>query len=92
MKKLRKEPDFDDKDYGPNDIGLVPPGVGVDVRKPKLRLVGADGNAFAILGRAFEAARASGWSIDHWKKFRDEAMSSDYDHLLATCVEHFDVH
>jgi hypothetical protein len=60
--------------------------------KPKLKLSGADGNAFAILGRAFEAARASGWSIERWQSFRQEAMASDYDNLLLKCAEFFDVH
>lgn len=59
--------------------------------KPKLKLSGEDGNAFMILGRAIHKARQSGWTEDEIEKFRVEAMDGDYDHLLKTCTEHFDV-
>ena len=50
-------------------------------------LVGEDGNAFAILGtmqRALQRARVPNEEI---QQFRDEATSSDYDHLLQTCMD-----
>ena len=59
--------------------------------KPKLKLVGSDGNAFAILGKAIGAARKAGWSQEEIEKFRKEAMEGDYDHLLQTCMNYFDV-
>jgi len=92
MKKL--EPDIDDeKDYGPDDIGLVPPtGVDVPPPKPRLRLIGTDGNAFAILGAALNKARECGWSVEKYKRFKEEATSGNYDQLLATVQRYFDVH
>ena len=56
-------------------------------RKPPLKLVGEDGNAFAILGRASRVARKHG--LD-WSKIQAEATSSDYDHLLQTMMKYFD--
>lgn len=62
-----------------------------DAAKPPLKLVGTDGNAFAVLGEARRAARKAGWSDERWASVRDEAMAGDYDHLLRTLMEHFDV-
>lgn len=60
--------------------------------KPKLKLTGLYGNAFSIIGRALKAAKASGsFSNDDIEKFKKEAKSGDYDNLLQTCMEYFDV-
>lgn len=59
--------------------------------KPKLLLVGADGNAFMLLGLAKRAARRAGWSEEHWAAVASEAKASDYDHLVQVLMEHFDV-
>ena len=59
--------------------------------KPILQLLGQDGNAFAILGKARRAAKDADWSDAEVKKFMDEAKSGDYDHLLQTCMKYFDV-
>ena len=54
----------------------------------KVKLVGEDGNAFAILGRCYQAlVRAR--RRDLWEEFRKEATSSDYNHLLATVCDYF---
>ena len=58
--------------------------------KPRLQLVGEDGNAFFILARASRAARRAGWTEDEWAVVREEAKSGDYDHLLQTVMKHFD--
>lgn len=53
-----------------------------------VKLVGEDGNAFAILGRCHQAlVRAR--RRDLWEEFRKEATSSDYNHLLATVCDYF---
>lgn len=62
-----------------------------DTGKPPLKLVGTDGNAFAILGLAVRAARKAGWSHEQISDFQSEAMTGDYDHLLQTVMKHFDV-
>lgn len=59
--------------------------------KPRIQLIGEDGNAFAILGRCQKAARKAGWSKDAIEAFMEEAKSGDYDHLLRTVMEHFAV-
>jgi hypothetical protein len=58
--------------------------------KIKVKLVGEDGNAFAILGRCQRAMRNAGVPDTDQKKFFDEAKSGDYDHLLRTCLKWFD--
>jgi hypothetical protein len=59
--------------------------------KPKLKLVGKDGNAFNILGLARKAARNAGWTKEEIDAFMKEATSGDYNDLLAACMEHFEV-
>ncbi len=52
-----------------------------------VKLVGEDGNAFAIIGRVTQALRSAGVPPLEVTQFQDECMSSDYDHLLVTCME-----
>lgn len=59
--------------------------------KPRLKLVGEDGNAFAIMGRAQRAWRKAKLPEDDLKKIMAEARNGDYDHLLGTIIEYFDV-
>jgi len=56
--------------------------------KPQLELVGHDGNAFVILGRARKVALKHGLP---WDAIHKEATSGDYDHLLQTMMKHFEV-
>jgi hypothetical protein len=59
------------------------------VRHPEVtvRLVGEDGNAFAILATVKRALRRAGVDETEIARFRDEAVAGDYDHLLNTCME-----
>jgi len=59
--------------------------------KPKLKLSGRNGNAFVILGAARKAAREAGWTKEDIDDFMAEAMVGNYDHLLQTCMNHFEV-
>ena len=59
--------------------------------KPKLRLVGQDGNAFNVLGLARRAAKRAEWPQEKIDAFMKEATSGDYDNLLTTCMKYFDV-
>ena len=56
----------------------------------KVKLVGTDGNAFAILGKVSQALKKAGY-VDLAKEFRDEATKGDYNHHLATCMDYVDV-
>lgn len=51
-----------------------------------VELVGQDGNAFAILGRVSAALRKAGHG-DSVSEYMNEAMSGDYDHLLAVTMQ-----
>lgn len=59
--------------------------------KPVVRLVGHDGNAFAIIGACRKAARKAGWPTEKVNAVIGEMMSGDYTALLATACKHFDV-
>lgn len=57
-------------------------------KKVELELVGLNGNAYSIMGAFKHAARQQGWTPEEIKVVLDEASSGDYDHLLATILEH----
>ena len=56
-------------------------------KKVKLKLVGLDGNAYALMGAFQRQARKEKWTPDEIKMVLDECMSGDYDHLLTTLME-----
>jgi len=58
---------------------------------PVVKLLGADGNAFSVLGLCKRAADKAKWSKERWQAFRDEATSGDYNKLLGAAMTHFDV-
>jgi hypothetical protein len=59
-----------------------------DVKYPKVKvkLVGEDGNAFAIMGRTRLAMRRAGIPQEEIDAYLEEAMSGDYDHLLSVTM------
>ena len=59
--------------------------------RPRVNLIGTDGNAFAVLGRVFRVLREAGWSQAEIDAFKAEATGGDYDHLLATVMKYLDV-
>ncbi|MCH7536063.1 MAG: hypothetical protein IH948_10065 [Bacteroidetes bacterium] len=60
-----------------------------DVMYPDItvKMVGMDGNAFAILARVRNALRRAKIRDKYIQKFTDEAMKGDYDNLLQTCMK-----
>lgn len=52
-----------------------------------VKLVGEDGNAFAILGRVSQALRDAHVAQEEVAKFHAEATSGNYDHLLQTVMQ-----
>jgi hypothetical protein len=60
-------------------------------KRPAVKLIGQDGNAFGILGRCQRAARKAGNSAEDVETFVAEATSGDYSHLLAVVQEWFEV-
>ena len=56
----------------------------------RVRLVGEDGNAFAILGRTKRAPRGAGASAEDVAAFIREATAGDYYQLLGTVMRWVD--
>lgn len=54
----------------------------------KVRIIGADGNVFNLLGICRRALGRAG-KIELWDEFYKEATSGDYDHALATIADWF---
>jgi len=59
-------------------------------QKPKVKLIGEDGNAFNILGKVKRALVKAGMH-EEAKAFMEEATAGDYNHLLATVQKYVDV-
>jgi len=56
--------------------------------KIQLRLEGLNGNAFALMGAFQKQARREGWSKEEIAAVLTECRAGDYDHLLATLIDH----
>ena len=60
----------------------------IQIKHPhvNVRLVGEDGNAFAILGRVLQAMRRGGVEQKERDTFYAEATAGDYENLLQAVV------
>lgn len=72
------------------EIGPLPQ-LNSPVPRPRVKLVGHDGNAFAIIARVSEALRKAGARAETISRYRQESMSADYDNVLATAMKYCDV-
>lgn len=59
--------------------------------KPKVKLSGSDGNAFAVMGKVSQTMKNSGYSKEDIDQYKKEAMSGDYDNLLRVSMKYVDV-
>lgn len=61
----------------------------MDPKYPEIvvRLIGENGNAFAVLGKVTKALRRAGVSKDEIDAFTAEAINGNYDHLLQTVMK-----
>ena len=59
--------------------------------KPKVKLTDTDGNAFSIMARCARAAGEAGYNKEYISKLIKEMTSGDYDHLLQTVAENFEI-
>lgn len=57
----------------------------------ELSLIGEDGNAFSILGKAQKAMRRAKLPQEQIDQFMAEATAGDYNHLLQTTMRWFKV-
>lgn len=53
-------------------------------KRINLNLVGIDGNAFSIMASFREQAKRDGWTKEEIDEVLNDAMSSDYNHLVYT--------
>ena len=60
----------------------------IEQKKPVLKLIGTDGNAFSLLGKAKVVAKKNNMN---WEEISKEAMNGDYNHLLQTLMKYFEV-
>lgn len=56
----------------------------------KVNIIGQDGNAFAVMGQVTRALKANG-RADLVEAYLKEAMSGDYQNLLAVTMNYVDV-
>ncbi len=59
--------------------------------KPTVKIVGEDGNAFSIMGSVTQALKRAGADKEYIDKYKTDATSGDYDHLLAVSMDYVDV-
>lgn len=57
-------------------------------KKVKMRLIGIDSNAYALLGAFAREARRQGWTTEEIIQVEDRAKSSDYNNLLRVLMAH----
>ena len=57
----------------------------------EVKLIGRDGNAFMILGQVQRAMKKANIPQGEIEIYLEEAMSGDYDHLLATTCNYVSV-
>jgi len=58
--------------------------------KPRVKLVGTDGNIFAILGRCKQALKDAGQSDQAEEMMQRVFKATSYDEALAICQEYID--
>lgn len=61
------------------------------VPKPRVKLVGKDGNAFMILGLCSRVLKTAGVEKAVVDAFQKEATSGDYGNVLRTAMKYCDV-
>ena len=59
--------------------------------RPTVKLVGTDGNAFAIMGAVTSALRGAGYTNEEIHEYQAQCMSGDYNNLLTTSMKWVDV-
>jgi hypothetical protein len=58
------------------------------MKKVNLDLTTVDGNAFFLMGAFSNQAKRQGWTKEEIDSVMKEAMSSNYNHLVATLQLH----
>ena len=56
--------------------------------KPTVKILGMDGNAFAIIGRVQKALKEAGADEEYIARYQKDAMSGDYTNLLMVTMDY----
>lgn len=56
--------------------------------KPTVKILGEDGNAFAIIGKVKEALKKAGADEEYILRYQKDAMSKDYSNLLMVTMDY----
>ena len=59
----------------------------IKMKKVKLKLVGLNGNAWALMGAFQNAALKQGWTKEEVNTVCNECMTGDYYHLLRVLMD-----
>ena len=59
--------------------------------KPKVKLLGEDGNAFNIMATVKRALMRAGADQEYINQYMKESMSGDYDNLLVVAMKYVEV-
>jgi hypothetical protein len=59
--------------------------------KPTVKLIGQNGNAFAIMGNIKRALKRAGADKEYIDDYIKEATSGDYNHLLSVSMKYVNV-
>ncbi len=62
------------------------------MNKPRVQLLGENGNALMIIGLCKRALQKAGYSKEEVATFQKEAMGGDYDNVLQTAMKWCDVY
>lgn len=57
------------------------------MEKPTIDLGNIDGNALSLIGTAVKGLKKAGYSQEDINKFKADAISGDYDHVLQVIFE-----
>jgi hypothetical protein len=60
-------------------------------RKPRVKLIGEDGNAFSIMGRVASALRKAGYSQQEINEYQAKSMGGNYDNVLQVAMEYCEI-
>ncbi len=65
--------------------------VGRPITDVRVKIIGEDGNAFAILGRVQKALRQVRYDKEFIGKYMEQATSGSYDNLLHATMTYVEV-
>jgi len=69
-------------------MDLVP---GAEVRKPKVKLIGKDANAYSVVSRVARALRKAKVPSTVIEEYKKRSKTGNYDNLISVAMEYADV-